>query len=245
MGKTNGYGNSAVFRRPTGPGYDADAAAYFAAVTTPFSTARKAIINTLVTTLKADGNWAGLDRLWLMANEASDQGLISLVNPASTAMTLVNAPTFTVDQGFTGDGLTTYINTGYTPNVDGIKFTLNSASMGVYSRTQVSAGEADMGEGDTYNTDLLVCFSGTGYARISSAGVNGANASSVGFFAAVQDATTGFFYKNGTSQFSAANTGELLASLPLWILARNLSGNERNNTKEISIAFTGSSSISQ
>ena len=253
MGKTNGYGNSAVFRRPTGPGYDADAAAYFAAVTTPFSTARKAIINTLVTTLKADGNWAGLDRLWLMANEASDQGLISLVNPASTAMTLVNAPTFTVDQGFTGDGATSYINSNYNPNTQGVNYTLNSASVGAYARINQDAATVLLGVQRTTATAGYIYLrprtTNTFASYINGVGVaSPANTSSQGLMSMIRTASNlSNFYRNGVSLGTNAQVSSVIPNYNMYILANNLNNSSTNgySTNQVSCVFIGSGAINQ
>lgn len=244
-----GYGNSAVFRRPSDTGYDADAQAYFNAVTTPFSTARKAIINTLVTTLKTDGNWTKLDRLWLLATEAQDQALISLVNPAATAMTLVNAPAFVAEQGFTGDGATSYINTNFAPDPDGVNFTQNSASMGVYSRTDIAEASIDYGsEGAWSSWFILKNTDNNFYARINDgATLLIAMPNTLGFF--VQERTAANVktaYKNGASIGTNADASLILNIYPFFICARNNSGSmDSPTTKQYSIAFAGSGTINQ
>jgi hypothetical protein len=87
-------------------------------------------VSRLIKNLKASGVWSALDRLWLFAAENATQALTDLV--ARSNATLVNSPTFTVLQGYTGDGLTTYINSNFAPSGAGEKFSQNAASLGVW-----------------------------------------------------------------------------------------------------------------
>jgi len=225
--------------------YDADASAYFAAVTTPFSAARKAIINTLVTTLKADGNWTKLDRLWLMANEASDQGLISLVNPTSTAMTLVNAPIFTVDQGFAGDAITKSINTNFIPSVNGVNYTTTNASMGLYCRTNdVTTNQVDMGSSDGTLSDFIISFTGTLYMRMNNGFASTAVASTLGLFSARVTPTDSYANRNGSQIVTDATNPSYLPVTAHFGLARNdLGVAVAFSNKQHSIYYMGSSDI--
>ena len=51
------------------------------------------------------------------------------------SMTLVNSPVFTAYEGFLTDGASSYMKTNYNPGTDAVHWYLNSASMGVYIRT--------------------------------------------------------------------------------------------------------------
>lgn len=243
-----GFGISPLFRRSRA-GYDADAITYFNTVTTPFSAARKAIINTLVTTLKADGNWTKLDRLWLLATEAQDQALISLVNPASTAMTLVNAPSFVADQGFTGDGATSYINTQYNPSSDGSQFTLNNCSFGIYARS--NAGIYNMFHGCDNGTDhvLLAEKNASGNIRFALNNVtfHDTAVTSLGFYVAnrtASNATAGL--RNSSTIVSDTDVAVAVPNLKAYILCRNSSGTPSSfSGEQYSIFYFGSGSINQ
>lgn len=231
--------------------YDPNARVYFNAVSTPFSEARKEIINTLVVTLKNDDNWNKIDRLWLMANEASDQGLISLVNPSSTPMTLVNAPAFVANQGFTGNGATSYINTNFRPSTDAIKYTLNSASYGIYSRTNSAVVGSDMSASDTgvgvsnmyaKFTDNKFYGSTNGLALESVA-----NADTLGLHVALRTASaTTALWKDGSSVFAGTSNSTALPGIPFFMLCRNLVGVATEfSTRQYSIGFLGSGTINQ
>lgn len=119
-----------------GASYDADAQLWFDAVVTAggsVSDARKVIVNTLVAGLKTDSLWTLLDRLWLFAAENATAALID-IKGLSTA-TAVNTPTFTADQGYAGNGTTSYINTNYAPGTHGVQYVQNSAHLSLYNRT--------------------------------------------------------------------------------------------------------------
>lgn len=62
------------------------------------SPAREAIVNELILGLKADGVWAKLDRLWLLAAENPASALVDI--RAAQLATAVNAPTFTPNAGY-------------------------------------------------------------------------------------------------------------------------------------------------
>ena len=191
--------------------YDASASAYFAALPTPLSAARKAIVNTLVTTLKADGNWTD-DRLWLLASPVQDQALISLVNPSSTAITLVNAPSFTADQGITSDGSTSYMNLNFAASTDGVNYTRNNCGLFLYSRTNNAAGQ-DMGSNDSVagGIQVIAKFSdNNNYCRINNTAAitTVAQTNTLGLFSGRRtDANTIFSYENGVQIATNAASG--------------------------------------
>lgn len=232
-----------------GAGYDSDAATYFATVTTSFSAARKTIINTLVTTLKADGNWTKLDRLWLFANEASDQGLVSVVNPAATACTLVNSPTFTADQGFAGDGATSFIDSNFSLASHGANYLRDDALACCYVRTNTQENGTEIGvlepskqlylrtrsTGDTlaYSTNSATddSVANTDSRGLSSLYRTGANATSV--------------YRNTTQLETGADASTALTTVDTFIGACNNNGSTLfYSSKQISIVGFGSSGIS-
>ncbi len=157
----------------TGIAYDPDAVTYFTRVTAvggSLTVSEKAAISAFVTGLKADGNWTNMfDRLGIMGVQNETAALVSLVNPSSTLITRVNAPTFTAGMGFTGNGLTNYLNLNYSALDEGVTFTLNSAAYGGYVRNNV-ASEALMGSTNPYSS-LFPRYSGDSfvYGEINSA----------------------------------------------------------------------------
>lgn len=122
--------------------YNSQAQAIFAQMTANGSTpsvVRQGIINQLVLDLKGIGNtgtadiWSSLDVLQVYAAEDSTQALTEWINADGTLdATVVNVPVFTVDSGYTGSTVST-IRSGFIASVNGVNYTLNNASMGVYS----------------------------------------------------------------------------------------------------------------
>lgn len=83
--------------------------------------------NKLITDLKAGGIWSKLDTFAMFANDGgSDFGLIDWKRLA--LYTAVNSPTFTINEGFTGNGTSSYIDTNFNPATSGTNYLLNDAS---------------------------------------------------------------------------------------------------------------------
>lgn len=106
--------------------------------------------------LKADGIWSKLDILYVFAtNGDSDFATYNILDPTTFQATKVNAPTFTSNQGFTGNGTSSYLDTNYNPSTNGVNYTLNNASFGIYTRNTNTGGFIDC-DGAT-NFSFLVC----------------------------------------------------------------------------------------
>ena len=88
--------------------------------------------NILLNKLISSGVWAKLDLILVFANDGSKEfGCINWKNPSGTKATLINSPTFTMNAGFTGNGTSSYILTGYNP--DGtLNYKQNDASRMIY-----------------------------------------------------------------------------------------------------------------
>jgi hypothetical protein len=127
------------------PVYDPAASTLFAAMTTPPTTGRKTLINDLIVSLKASGVWASLDLLYITAAADSQAGRLNWKNPGSFTLSPSNSPAFVADRGFTGDGATSSLNTGWDASINGVNFTLNSASVWVWIQTNVTGAPADVG----------------------------------------------------------------------------------------------------
>lgn len=121
------------------PQEDADAASYLNAQTTPPSATERSLVDALVKGLKADGDWAGFDWILLLAAESAQAARLNLRNPAKSA-TAVNAPTFTANLGYLGDGTASYIDMGEAWAATGNQFVLNSAVIGVWCNATTASG---------------------------------------------------------------------------------------------------------
>lgn len=101
---------------------------------TPASGTALAALDTFIRSLKTDGIWNLIDVMWLPAtNGDSDFACYNLKDPTQFKLTKVNSPTHSLG-GFTGNGSTAYLDTGYNPGTFGGNFTQNEAGMGIYIR---------------------------------------------------------------------------------------------------------------
>jgi hypothetical protein len=130
-----GYGYSLYNRLPfvVGESFDADYQAILNRATTLGYTLPSASVqvkqNTLLTSMKADGVWAKLDVFYVFAQDGSAEfGTLNWKNPNANQSTLVNAPTFVSNGGFTGNGTSSYIDTNFNPATQGVQYTQNNAS---------------------------------------------------------------------------------------------------------------------
>lgn len=233
--------------------YDPDAEAYFAQLTVQPSTGFKNAVNTFILTLKADGNWNELDRFWLHATELQQHARVSIVNPSSTQITEVNSPTWAANQGYTGNSANMYLNSNYNIST-GTKYTQNSASLGQYSRSNLTGNGGDMGVVTNGSTGagafVNIRTSGNtfNYNLNSANGVVGAaNSDSRGLFVSVRTASNAqSSYKNGVQQSTNTNASTTPPNLSAFLMAYNQNGTPLGFTgRQNSVHFFGSSAINQ
>ena len=116
---------------------------YIYGLTTPLSSAQIAKLNIFVKSLKTGLGITALsqafDTMYILGGETAESSLRNLVKRAHDC-TAVNSPTFTQFEGFTG-GSGKWINTYYNAKLDGVTYTKNNASVGLYSRTSGYSNE--------------------------------------------------------------------------------------------------------
>jgi len=209
-----------------GLGIDASAAAVIAAMTTPPTAARQAIINNLVISLKAAGVWPLLDILYVLAAADSQAAGLNWKNPAAFALTAVNSPTFTADRGYAGDGSTSYVDTTYNPSTDGVQFTLNAAHIMAWNRTNRAANTAALISGNSGGIAIFPFFTAAGcFGRINDASGPVTTPGSNGMFIANRSASNAKeVFRDGASLGSAADAALALDSLSIFIGAANVAG---------------------
>jgi hypothetical protein len=117
------------------------------------SESQQLLQNQLVVDLKDGGIWSKLDTFGVFANDGnSDFALIDWIRLSQ--YTAVNSPTFTTNEGFKGNGTSSYIDINYNALTNGVNFTQNNASFGFYqymSRTTIGTSENNFGTGN-FNT---------------------------------------------------------------------------------------------
>ena len=122
--------------------------------------------NNLLRALKTFGIWNKLDSFAMFATDG-DVGFSLICWKRLVKMTAVNSPTFTANEGFTGNGTSSRINTGFTPDGSG-NYKLNAASFGVFVKTQGTKNEYLAGAGN--NTRMRAVESSLN--RINSGNMN-------------------------------------------------------------------------
>ena len=132
--------NSIGSRKPIsgGGGFDPDYQAVLNYATTqgyPLPSSGQQIKqNQLLLDLKTASVWSKLDTFAVFATDGnSDFALIDWKR--LTDYTAFNSPTFTADQGFTGNGTSAYIDTNFDPSTSGVNYTLNDASISIWNNT--------------------------------------------------------------------------------------------------------------
>jgi hypothetical protein len=112
------------------------------------SAGQQALQNQLVVDLKAAGIWSKLDTFAVFATDGdSDFALIDWIRLSQ--YTAVNSPTFTSNEGFQGNGTSSYVDTNFKPSVNAVNMSINSSSFNIYQR--IDSSVANYGHG-AYST---------------------------------------------------------------------------------------------
>lgn len=190
-------------------GYDnAETTLYASALTTALSDSQMMNIDEFVSMVKDSFSISLLsekfDVMYLLGNETSEAALLNLVERDNDA-TAQGSPTFTAWQGFTAAS-GKYLNTTFNPNDEGVNYTLNSGSFGVYIRNNTLSAGIDMGgRASEISEDqiwLTVRYTGNKfYAECNSATlIENANLDSRGLFVISRTAADlTAVYQNGRS----------------------------------------------
>jgi hypothetical protein len=145
----------------------------------------------LIVDLKTAGIWSKLDTFAVFATDGdSDFALIDWIRLSD--YTAVNSPTFTTNEGFTGNGTSSYLDLNYDPTIDGVNFTIDDAAWGQYVFT-LNSSNYSFGSTAFGNRFSLI----EGNQRINT-NVNGSGHSAT---------TTGF---NGMQRISSSISNSLL-----------------------------------
>lgn len=207
--------------------YDPAAVAIFNAFTTPPTTARKRIINSTVISLKSLGIWDQIDVLYMTAAADSQAALINWKSPGTFTASPVNAPTFVADRGYTGNGTTSRLDTGWTPSVNAVKFTQDNASVWAWVLTNAGANKSVLG---SYSPEPVALLNPRNAVDISDLRLNNALAGFVGIATTDSTGLTGAQrrsstdlrgFKNGVEVISGSVASTGVPTVSQWICASN------------------------
>lgn len=222
----------------------------FAAMSTQPTELRKAQINTLITALKSSGVWQKLDTLWICAAHDEQAGRLNWVSPSTFTLTAVNSPTFTTDRGFAGNGTTSYLNTGYVPSTAGLLYTLDSAHISFWSRTNTgSSSMVSMGARtlSTAAQTLINARLGTNTATFrtnqDAVGASPASTTSIGHFLARRSgAALNSLWKDGALFAQDTQSSTALTAFAITLGALNTAGVVASfDTRQIAASSIGAS----
>lgn len=234
--------------------YEAEASTLFAAMLAagaePDDT-RKSLMNTRIAALKAAGLWAKKDCDYMLAAHARAAAKINWKNPGTFDLTEVDGGnlTFDADLGFTGNGTSSYLKTGFNPATAGGQYALNSAHLGVYSTTAAQGDTIEIGARVGVNNDQcsLLLRNTSDVANVllnqDSAALAPASTDGSGHFIGARRASNDIeIYRNGASlSQSGLLASQTVPSLEFYIGARNNNGTAGVfSSRQLSMATIGS-----
>jgi hypothetical protein len=218
---------------------DANASTLIAAMNTAPSSSRKRTIDNTIISLKAAGLWTKLDALYVLAAHDSQAARLNWKAPASNTATEVSSPTFTADQGYTGNGTSSYLDSNFNPTTDPIATgTQDDNHIGVFVLNNVASNSAVGNPKQSVQPRAVSVDQFLGRAGNTS---NTLIASSItdsrGHFVITRgDSANISGYINGALSATVAVVSAALDNSNFWICARNL-----NNfgTYQVSAAHWG------
>lgn len=221
----------------------ADAAwALFDAMTIAAPAGRKALINSTILALQAAGVWDLLDVLYLIAAHDEQAGRLNWKSPgAFTALPESHGPGFVGDRGFAGNGVDQYLRTQWTPSLNAVHMTQNSASAWVWSLTNAANNSADIG--DTGASAIRVTTRGVAGQLVSrindNTGSTATVADSLGLYGGQRlDATNKKGWRNGIEVSATTVAAISLSATEQWICGANTG---QYSAKRLALAAWGAS----
>ncbi len=225
---------------------DAAQTTAFLARTSGLSGAEIAAYKNLINGLVSDGVFSLLDALYIFATNTTTTANLNLIS-TSFGLTGATPPTFIADQGYTGNGTTQFLDTGFIPSSSGVAYTLNNASVGVYDLTNVAGGTSHntIGANDgnqvfiANNQNASQTFFGVNDSFPSVTGPN----TTQGFWVATRTSSSvQAVYRNGntTALGTDATASSALPTVSIYIMAKNQSGSGTAfSNNQLSAAFIG------
>lgn len=221
-------------------GFSVEAQQFFVRLDTPPAAGRQVLYAALIDALVAGGVWTRLDALYVFAAADAATALTNLKSSSFTA-SAVNAPTFTADEGYAGNGTTSYVDTNCNSD-DTVQYVQDSACFGVWTRVVGDAGGfrvhgwlnagATVGcyvGGFTSDTTGTTNINGAFDSRISTAAAGGGTGLWVGNrsgASAVQ------LYRNGASVQTGTTASVAIEAVDFWLGTRDFDGSTNQGTNE-------------
>jgi hypothetical protein len=189
------------------------------------SAPQQIIQNQLMIDLKNAGVWNKLDSFRVYATDGS--AAYALIDWKRLVLcTAVNSPTFTINQGYKGNGTSSYIDSNFTPSTDGVNYTLNNASIFAYISAVRTTGQIQAYQGFFAGVSWLLLSAGTnaiGESYINSVTAVNNTTTGVGFQLVnrINANTLNVYYQGVIRNTNNASTSVSLPASKIWDLAAN------------------------
>jgi hypothetical protein len=197
-----------------------------------------------------------LDALYILATNNTTTAALNLCGTSYSLIPSSTAPTFAPDRGYTGNGTSSFLNTGFAPGVGSPNYTQNSASIGAYdltSSTVVSSTATIIGasfNGQSYIQPLTTSSAMSADVNTTTFALGGPNTNRQGAWIVTRtsSSTISLYGPQGSSTpLNTVTTGDTSAAGPttpvlFYILAIGGSGGGAGSkwtTDQISAAFIG------
>lgn len=209
-----------------GAALDPNTVALLAQMTVQPSAGRIVIIDTAIRALRAAGLWGKMALFYVPAAHQEQAGRLNWVSPGTATLTAVNSPAFAPDRGFTGDGSSSYLDTGMAQSALS-PYAQDAAHVGGWALTAgASSGKIIIGKklngGST--TAVRVSASTPGFnANVNGgAAVGASDGLTTGHVVGVRTSSSSVTsYRNGGTATTGASTSTALSSDTVTILQNN------------------------
>jgi hypothetical protein len=209
-----------------------------AAGSTPDST-RRALINTTIKAAKLKAFWAKLDFLYTFAAHADSCAVLNWKS-ASYTCSKTSTPTFATDRGYTGNGSTYRLSSGFNPSTAGGNWTQNSATIGAYVRTTNVNDEVEVG-GTSTVTYIKTRAGGAAQFKINcTTNAAVASATAVGLSTLSRTSSNvSKYYKGASATYNGTESSTGIENTSICFLATGEASPVYHSTKQVALAFGG------
>ncbi len=173
---------------------------------------RTFLIDDTISVLKEKDLWNKLDLLYILAAHDSQSAKLNWKNPSLYNLAEYNSPTFTANQGFTGNGTSAYLDSGFNvSSAAGRVISQNSAHISVYAITGSATYAMDAGLDTANNLRVMARSSSTNLATVNSAtNITWSAGAAPNFVVATRnDATNVTAYEDAASSSGAATSAAI------------------------------------
>lgn len=199
----------------------------------------KRAIDLYLDALWRSGSWSLMDALYVMAAQDEAAATLNWIS-TSYGLTATGSPTFAAYRGYTPDGSTTFLDTGFNPTTAGGKFTLNSSHLAGWHLTNNINGAAHSYDLGSANSRIIRLSTGNTSCRPN----NVTNQTVSGSFATHKvinrsGAAAWQFYTNASATQSGTTSSTVLTNTNFFIGTQD--GTANFGVNQAAIVHFGSS----